>query len=134
MVAKSGLGKNAAANAAEAAFQWEGVLGVIDKGRVPRIPLGSGEGLPKTFGYMGNDENKKKVLVRTRESAIITIAEIDTLKGISSRGGANRHRQLRLPFTGETLGFGNRAGRNPDHHSKARIPGLCSRRGTARTR
>ena len=28
MVAKSGLGKNAAANAAEVAFQWEGVLGV----------------------------------------------------------------------------------------------------------
>ena len=58
---------------------------------------------------MGNDENKKKVLVRTRESAIITIAEIDTLKGISSRGGATVTEQLRLLFTGETLGFGNRA-------------------------
>jgi len=106
IVGKSGSGKNAAAKVARAAFKWDGVMGIIDK-TVPRIPLGSGEGLAKSFGFNQRDkETGQTELVRTYQSVIVTIPEIDTFSAINARSGATISPELRKLYSGETLGFG----------------------------
>ena len=106
LVGKSGAGKNAASETAEAAFKWDGVMGLIDKD-VPRIPLGSGEGLARSFGFNQRDkESGRTELVRTFLSILVTIPEIDTFAAINARGGATISQELRKLYSGETLGFG----------------------------
>jgi hypothetical protein len=106
MVGKSGAGKNAATRAAKVAFKWNGVLGVIEN-YIPRIPLGSGEGLARSFGYNVKDKDSGRMeLVRSAVSAIVTVPEIDTFKAISDRSGATISPELRKLYSGEDLGFG----------------------------
>ena len=109
-VGRSGAGKGAAAKAARAAFKWTGILGSIGN-HVDRVPIGSGEGLVKTFGFIKPAVKEKGIitepscLVRTRISAIITIAEIDTFTAIRDRSGSTISPELRKLYSGEMLGF-----------------------------
>ena len=106
IVGKSGSGKNAATATAHAAFKWEGVMGIIDK-LVPRVPIGSGEGLVKSFGFNAREKDTGRTkLVPTDVSAIITIPEIDTFSAINARSGSTISPELRKLYSGETLGFG----------------------------
>jgi hypothetical protein len=105
MTGKSGAGKNAAARAARAAFKWSGVIGIVEDD-VPRIPLGTGEGLSRSFGHNGKDDEGIRCLVRDEESVIITIGEIDTYKALHERSGSTISAELRKFYSGETLGFG----------------------------
>jgi Bifunctional DNA primase/polymerase, N-terminal len=105
IVGKSGAGKNSASQAARAAFQWHGILGLIED-RVVRVPLGSGEGLAHTFGRNIRDkESGRMELVRSTLSAVVTIPEIDTFAAINSRSGATISPELRKLYSGEDLGF-----------------------------
>jgi hypothetical protein len=97
----SSAGKGAAAGTARAAFAWRGFMGR------QRLPLGSGEGLAKAFGYVRYDkETQQHDLVRTDYSVIVEITEIDTYDALSSRMGATLSPQLRQLYSGEPLGFG----------------------------
>jgi len=110
LVGKSGAGKNAATATARAAFKWTGVKGLLDRvgtEEVPRIPLGSGEGLAKSFGFNHRDKTTGQTsLVRTYDSVIVVIPEIDTFSAINARSGATISPELRKLYSGETLGFG----------------------------
>jgi hypothetical protein len=105
IVGKSGAGKNAASRTARAAFKWHSELG--ENNTIPRIPVGSGEGLAKSFGFnQRNKDTGHQELIRLHTSVIITIPEIDTFRAINERGGATISPELRKLFSGETLGFG----------------------------
>jgi hypothetical protein len=106
LVGRPGAGKGAAARVARAAFKWEGVLGIIDDD-VERRPVGTGEGLVKTFGFNRKDKDTGQTeLFRTNMSAIVTIAEIDTFEAIKGRGGSTISPELRKVYSGEMIGFG----------------------------
>jgi hypothetical protein len=106
MVGKSGAGKDAAAGAAEDAFKWTGIMGEIDN-RIERVPIGSGEGLVKSYAtYRKNEETKQAELSWRRYSVIITIEEIDTFRAIRDRSGSTITGELRKFYSGGTLGFG----------------------------
>jgi hypothetical protein len=81
-------------------------MGIVED-KVPRIPLGSGEGLAKNFGFSMRDKDTgSHSLVRTAESVIVTIAEIDTFRALSDRSGSTLSPELRKLYSGEELGFG----------------------------
>lgn len=106
LTGKSGAGKDAAESAAAEAFSWSGVPGIIDDS-VPRIPLGSGEGLARNFGYTyRNPDTGKNEVVRTDESVIVTITEIDTFSAVQGRSGSTLSPELRKLYNGQALGFG----------------------------
>lgn len=92
----SGMGKGACEGAAEIAvdFGWE-----------PHTEnIGSGEGFPKTYAYRSGRGGE---YVCVRDSAIISVQEIDTLKAIAERGGSTVMSEMRKVITGERLGMGN---------------------------
>lgn len=105
LTGKSGAGKDAAEAVCDAAFRWNGVLGFVGD-VVPRVPLGSGEGLAKSFGYMRRDDEGGMSLVVSEPSVIITVNEIDTLAAVSGRSGSTLTPQLRHLYNGQALGFG----------------------------
>jgi hypothetical protein len=106
LVGHSGAGKSAAEGAAEEAFRWEGIPGEIPD-LIDRIPVGSGEGLVKSYAFnRKNEDTKRMELHWERLSAIITIEEIDTLRALSDRGGATISGELRKFYNGGRLGFG----------------------------
>lgn len=106
LVGYSGAGKSAAEGAAEEAFRWTGIPSEIPD-LIDRIPVGSGEGLVKSYAYnRKNEDTKRMELFWERLSAIITIEEIDTLRALNDRGGATISGELRKFYNGGRLGFG----------------------------
>lgn len=109
VVGKSGAGKGAARAAAKNAFQWNDIT---------EVPIGSGEGIAKSFGY-----REKTQLIRTDYRIMFTAAEIDTLKAQLERGGATLSGELRKVYSGEQIGFGySDAAKRiliPDHEYRA---------------
>jgi hypothetical protein len=106
IVGKPGIGKNAAARAARAAFRWTGIMGIIDD-KVDRIPIGSGEGIAKSYGMsMKNKETGVIEVARVAESVIFTIPEIDTFGALHGRSGSTLSPEMRKFYSGEALGFG----------------------------
>jgi hypothetical protein len=100
-VGYSGAGKGASAGLVSSAIQFRGIMGR------KRMPIGSGEGIPHAFGYMHYDKDSGTWgLVRTEESVLIEIREIDTLKAIDGRQGSTLSPTLRQLYSGEQLGFG----------------------------
>jgi hypothetical protein len=105
VVGKSGAGKNVAMKAARNALQWHGVVGLVENS-VSRIPIGSGEGISRSFGYTRKDKDTgEQVMSRSCYSAIFTIPEIDTFTAINGRPGATISPELRKLYSGEDLGF-----------------------------
>lgn len=99
IVAPSGIGKGGSVGAARNA---------VDLPPVDRIPVGSGEGITKIFGYRTKGASgSPSVLARTRYEAILTIDEVGTLKGVSSNSNSTILPELCKVYSGEPLGRSN---------------------------
>jgi hypothetical protein len=95
-VGPSGGGKGAADAAAMAGFTFSGPA-------VDLVPLGSGEGIARTFRPSGIAVGQPNAI----DTAIFTAPEIDTLAAIAARQGSTLSAELRKVYSGEALGFGN---------------------------
>jgi len=95
LVGPSGAGKGASEHAARDAIAYTG-LAALDS--VPELPVGSGEGIARTFAENGAE---------TIHTAIFTAPEIDGLAALMRRQGATLESVVRQMFTGEALGFAN---------------------------
>jgi hypothetical protein len=95
-VGPSGGGKGAADAAAMAGFTFAGPA-------VDLVPLGSGEGIARTFRPSGIAAGQPNSI----DTAIFTAPEIDTLAAIAARQGSTLSAELRKVYSGEALGFGN---------------------------
>lgn len=96
LVGPSGGGKGVAEAAALAGFKFAG-------GTVPVVPLGSGEGLARTFRPAGTKDDDPNVIT----AAIFSAPEVDTIAALASRSGATLSAELRKVYSGEQLGFAN---------------------------
>jgi Bifunctional DNA primase/polymerase, N-terminal len=101
-------GKGGAASVAEDALAIDENSGPDGKpfnpGMKPeRIPVGSGEGLAKNYGYYSSRDGG---LIRQAYTSIITAYEIDTMRALMERGSATLSAELRKLYSGEQLGFG----------------------------
>jgi hypothetical protein len=99
LVGPSGGGKGAAEAAAIDAFRF-----ATD---IETVPLGSGEGIARTFRPVGTNADDPNPV----SAAFFTAPEIDTLSTITGRQGSSLSAELRKMYSGEQLGFGN-AGRD----------------------
>ena len=99
-VGPSGGGKGAADAAALDGFTFTGPAAQL-------VPLGSGEGIARTFRPLGTKPDEPNPVT----AAIFTAPEIDTLAAIAARQGSTLSAELRKVYSGEALGFGN-AGRD----------------------
>lgn len=98
LVGPSGGGKGAAEGAAADAVEF-----IDGNGRpivVEEFPVGSGEGIARTFLSSGTDDPP-----RTR--ALFTAAEVDTIAALGGRRGATLLPELRKVYVGEQIGFAN---------------------------
>jgi hypothetical protein len=95
----SGQGKGAAGQAIRDALDcWR---------QVEIVPIGSGEGLAKTYGRGLRDKQTGHYEVqRTRYSALLLCREIDTLGALRDRSASTLTPQVRQLYSGEELGFG----------------------------
>lgn len=94
LVGPSGGGKGAAEATALEGFSLP---------YVEVVPLGSGEGINRTFRPIGTKPDDPNPITR----AVFSAAEIDTLAAVASRNGATLSSELRKLYSGEVLGFGN---------------------------
>lgn len=102
IVGPSGAGKGTAAVTAR-----DGVVCDYPVGPVARVPLGTGEGIARTYRPVGTKPDDPSATT----SAIFTGEEIDTWAAIASRSGSTLSAEVRKMYSGEQLGFGN-AGRD----------------------
>lgn len=93
-VGDSGKGKGAATAAASDAFAWPDV---------DVLPIGSGEGIGRTFRPHRPDDDTPAPC----SSAIFDAAEVDSFDAISGRSGSTLSAELRKVYSGEQLGFAN---------------------------
>ncbi|WP_407686004.1 hypothetical protein [Mycobacterium sp. HUMS_1102779] len=109
----SGAGKGTSEAAARDAivFRWRHG----DVVELPEFPIGSGEGIARTFMPPPTD----KYGIPEREqivSAIFSAPEIDTAAALFSRSGSTLESELRKAFSGEQLGF-----TNAQSHTRTRV-------------
>jgi PHD/YefM family antitoxin component YafN of YafNO toxin-antitoxin module len=100
LVGPSGGGKGAATGAARDAVHFVRPSGAtVDVGE---LPLGSGEGIARTFLPMkdGDDEIR-----RTR--CVFTVGEVSTLGALAERKGSTLLAELCKVYMGEPIGFAN---------------------------
>lgn len=102
VVGPSGAGKGTAGVAAR-----DTVICDYPIGPVARVPLGTGEGIARTYRPFGTKPDQP----HDTTTAIFTAEEIDTWSAIASRTGSTLSAEVRKMFSGEPLGFGN-AGRD----------------------
>lgn len=95
---RSGAGKGTAAAAAR-----DGVICSYPVGPVARVPIGSGEGIARTYRPQGTPAEGPNQVT----AAIFSAEEIDTWSAIASRTGSTLSAEVRKMFSGEQLGFGN---------------------------
>ncbi|WP_175401553.1 hypothetical protein [Mycobacterium malmoense] len=67
------------------------------------VPLGSGEGINRTFRPIGTKPDEPNPVT----AAIFSAAEIDTVAAVASRQGSTLSSELRKVYSGEQLGFAN---------------------------
>jgi hypothetical protein len=100
IAAPPGAGKGKAAEVAGEAIRF------TTPGVMKERPLGSGEGIPRLFGYQHYDAKTGMYeLKRSNISVLIDIREIDTLTAIGGRAGSTLSPTLRQLYSGELLGF-----------------------------
>jgi Protein of unknown function (DUF3987) len=92
LVAGSGGGKGISEGAAQRAFDWPAFPDP------PWLPLGSGEGIGRTYA----DDGEESI-----NAAVFSAAEVDGLSALAGRQGANLTAELRKAFSGEPIGFAN---------------------------
>jgi hypothetical protein len=96
-VGPSGGGKGGADAAAAEAIAFT-------KSNPNFVPLGTGEGIARTFRPVGTPEDAIENPVAT---AIFSSPEIDTWATLASRSGSTLSAEVRKLYSGEQLGFGN---------------------------
>ena len=94
LVGPSGGGKGAAMATAADGFNF---------GDIEIVPLGTGEGIARTFCPIGTKPGEPNPLT----TAIFDAPEIDTFAAIATRQGSTLSAELRKVYSGEQLGFGN---------------------------
>lgn len=96
LVGGSGGGKGASEGAAEDAVTFLTPTG--EPYPLPKLPIGSGEGIARTF--MGDPEDRVW-------SAIFGAPEVSTLGALFQRAGSTLEGEVRKMYSGEQLGFTN---------------------------
>lgn len=101
LVGPSGAGKGAASACAAEALEF------VDFNGTPILtesfPVGSGEGVARTYQWPGADPDEP--LARSR--AIFTAPEVDSLTALGGRQGSTLLPELRKVYSGESIGFAN---------------------------
>lgn len=92
LVGPSGVGKGGSESAGRDAINFIGTTIT----NLPELPLGSGEGIARTFTADSDTH-----------TALFTASEIDSLAALFTRQGSTLEGELRKVWTGETLGFTN---------------------------
>jgi hypothetical protein len=95
-VGPSGGGKGAAEAAAGAGIRFT-------NGNIEPIPVGSGEGVARTFRPAGTKPDDPNPV----SSALFTAPEVDSLAALSARTGSTLSAELRKLYSGEPIGFAN---------------------------
>lgn len=95
LVGPSGVGKGGSESAGRDAITYEGHSEYGDP-YLTELPLGSGEGISRTFSGDGS-----------LHTALFTAPEIDSLAALFARQGSTLEGELRKVWMGETLGFTN---------------------------
>lgn len=95
-VGPSGGGKGGADAASMAGVTFSGFS-------VDVVPIGSGEGVARTFRPVGTKADDPNPVT----AAVFTAPEIDSLTALSGRQGSTLSPELRKLYSGENLGFGN---------------------------
>ena len=90
LVGPSGAGKGAA----------NGVAGEVMPVAVNEVGIGSGEGLVHVYA-----RRVKGKVERISDHALVSIPEIDSLRGVANRQGSTIMAELRKAWSGEALGF-----------------------------
>ncbi|MFN8102751.1 MAG: hypothetical protein U0Q20_14335 [Mycobacterium sp.] len=70
---------------------------------IDETPLGSGEGIARTFRPVGTKPEDPNAI----SAALFTASEIDTVTALASRSGSTLSAEIRKTYSGEQLGFGN---------------------------
>lgn len=113
LVGPSGSGKSGAINAARDAIVTEGF---------PTVPLGSGEGISRSYAYRST---KTQQLFWLERSVLFTATEVDALSALDGRQGATLGAQMREMFNGGELGFGYASAEKrvilPEHSYRAGV-------------
>ncbi|MGN2640950.1 hypothetical protein ACTD5D_33225 [Nocardia takedensis] len=103
LVGPSGSGKGACESAARDAvvcsYDRTGQLPVV----VEEFPVGSGEGIARTFRPAGLPDEEPN----PRDRALFIAPEVDTLAALTERSGATLEAELRKLYSGESIGFNN---------------------------
>lgn len=92
LVGPSGVGKGGSESAGRDAITFGGTCIT----ELPELPLGSGEGIARTFNADSDIH-----------TALFSAPEIDSLAALFARQGSTLEGELRKIWTGETLGFTN---------------------------
>lgn len=95
-VGASGAGKGAAEAAAA-----EGIK--FSSGFIDPVPLGSGEGVARTFRPAGTKSDEPNPVT----TALFSAPEVDSLSALASRSGSTLSAELRKLYSGEPIGFAN---------------------------
>lgn len=98
LVGPSGAGKGAAEAAAADGIRFS-------TGRIDPIPVGSGEGVARTFRPAGTKPDDPNPV----SAALFSAAEVDSLSALSARTGSTLSAELRKLYSGEPIGFANAA-------------------------
>ena len=98
LVGPPGSGKSSAMSCARAALRFDAAV------PFPTIPLGSGEGLVRTFREY---DVKAKAQVELETSALFVADEVDTLRALFERSGSTLGGQLKSAYVAGYLGFAN---------------------------
>ncbi|MFT3660017.1 MAG: hypothetical protein QM809_01095 [Gordonia sp. (in: high G+C Gram-positive bacteria)] len=106
-VGPSGAGKGATEAAARRATNLP---------QVPELPIGSGEGIARTFAPPPAGKDGEPVTEPVTR-AIFTAAEVDTVAAVAGRKGSTLLPTLRSMWSGETLGAAN-----SQAHTRLNIP------------
>lgn len=101
LVGRSGAGKGASEGAGRDAVRFVDFNGCAIP--LDELPLGSGEGVARTYRPAGTDDEEPNP--RTR--ALFSVPEVDTLAALGARQGATLLPELRKLYMGEQLGFNN---------------------------
>lgn len=98
LVGVSGGGKGASEGAGSDAVEF--VNGNGDTIEIPELPIGSGEGIARSF-------QRPDAAGDPVRRVLFNIAEVDTLGALGKRQGATLMPELRKVYSGEQLGFAN---------------------------
>lgn len=126
LVGHSGAGKDAAEAAARDAVKF---------GHILELPLGSGEGIVKTYVRSIEDDDGVR-MDQYNDTALFTASEVDKVAAIAGRNGSTLTAVLRDAWTGKMLGFANseikrRIWVNEHHYRMCLIVGVQPGRGHA---